>query len=92
MSRLLKIKVAPVLSMNQKEAADALGGLSVLRDLERKWGLIPWDENATNRRYQVSSIEAAMARAEQQVFLGRRERKPASPQSLINQRFQTLTA
>jgi hypothetical protein len=79
MSRLLKIKVEPVLSMNQKQAADAVGGLKVLRDLEEKWGLTPWDENPTNRRYAITSIEAAMARAEQAVFLGRRERNELKP-------------
>jgi len=81
MSRLLKIKVAPVLSVNQREAAEAVGGLKVLRELEEKWGLTPWDENPTNRRYQVTSIEAAMAKAEQHVFLSRRLAKPSTPQS-----------
>ena len=81
MSRLLKIKVTPVLSMVQREAAEALGGLSVLRDLERNWGLIPWDANPTIKRYRVTAIEEAMARAEQQVFLSQRERKPSTPPS-----------
>lgn len=81
MSRLLKIKVVPVLSMNQKEAAEALGGLKRLRELEEKWGLTPWEENATNRCYSVASIDAAMARAEQAVFLGRRQRLSVTPQS-----------
>lgn len=71
---LLKIKVEPVGSLGQRAAADYVGGLKVLRDLEQNWGLLPWDENPTNRRYRVISIEAAMARAEQAVFRKRREK------------------
>jgi len=74
MSPILKIKAEPVGSLGQKAAADYVGGLKVLRDLEQNWGLVPWDENPTNRRYRVASIEAAMERAEQAVFLQRREK------------------
>ena len=78
MNSLLKIAVEPVGSLGQRAAAGYVGGLTVLRDLEENWGLVPWDENPTNRRYRVSSIEAAMERAEQAVFLKRREKAPQS--------------
>lgn len=64
MSSLLKIQVAPVGSLQQREAAEYVGGLVPLKILEDKWGLVAWDKNATNKRYRVSAIEEAMKRAE----------------------------
>ncbi len=64
MSSLLKIQVAPVLSLTQKEAVEALGGIEALRLLESRYGLRPWDAKATLRRYRVSAIEDAMKLAE----------------------------
>lgn len=81
MSSLLKIKVAPVLSLTQREAAEALGGLEALRLLEDRYGLRPWDEKATLRRFSVSSIEAAMRRAEVAIGENRGKLSPKSPQS-----------
>lgn len=64
-SSLLKLEVVPVLSLTQKEAVRALGGIEALRLLEDRWGLRPWDAKATLKRYSVASIEAAMRRAEE---------------------------
>lgn len=64
MSSLLKIEVAPVGSLGQREAAEYVGGLVPLKILEEKWGLVAWDKNTTNKRYRVSAIEEAMKRAE----------------------------
>lgn len=66
MSGLLKLKVTPILSLTQREAAEAVGGLEALRLLETEHGLRPWDVKATLKRYAVSSIEEAMRRAEDQ--------------------------
>jgi hypothetical protein len=82
MSSLLKIKVTAQLSMIQKEAAEALGGLDVLRHLEDQWGLVPSYANQTTRRYNVASIQAAIDRAEQAAALDLRERKSSKPQRL----------
>ncbi len=76
MNSLLKIEVSPVLSMTQKEAATALGGVDVLRQLEELHGLKPWYCNATLRRYSVASIQAALDRAEQANTLTARVRRP----------------
>jgi len=78
MKSLLQLKVVPILSMTQKEAAEALGGLEALRLLEER-GLIPWDAKATLRRFRVSAIEEAMKRAEEEVRtrLATRPEKPA---------------
>jgi hypothetical protein len=76
MSSLLKIEVSPVLSMTQKQAAAALGGLAELLDLEERHGLKPWKSNPTTRLYRVSAIEAALERAEQANTLADRVRKP----------------
>lgn len=73
---LLQIEVTPVLSMTQKEAAKALGGLDVLIELEEHHGLKPWSSRATLRRYSVASIQAALDRAEQANTLTGRARKP----------------
>lgn len=64
MSTLLKIQVAPLGSLTQREAAEYVGGLAPLRTLESKWGLVAWDKNPTSKRYRVSAIEEAMKRAE----------------------------
>ncbi len=64
MSNLLKIQVAPLGSLTQREAAEYVGGLAPLKVLEDKWGLVAWDKNPTNKRYRISAIEEAMKRAE----------------------------
>lgn len=64
MSSLLKIQVAPLGSLTQREAAEYVGGLAPLKVLEERWGLVAWDKNPTNKRYRVSAIEDAMKRAE----------------------------
>jgi hypothetical protein len=64
MSSLLKIETTPVGSLQQREAAIYVGGLEALRELEKHWGLVPWDRKATSKRYRVSAIEEAMKRAE----------------------------
>lgn len=75
-STLLKIDVTPQLSMTQKQAAAAVGGLAELLELEERHGLKPWKSNATTRLYRVSAIEAALERAEQANTLTERARKP----------------
>lgn len=64
MNSLLKIKVTPQGSLTQREAAEYVGGLAPLKTLEEKWGLRPWDQNPTNKRYRITAIEEAMKRAE----------------------------
>lgn len=75
MSSLLKLKVVPALSMTQKEAAEALGGLPALRALEEQHGLVPWEDERTMRRFRVSAIEEALKRAEDAI----RNRRAARP-------------
>lgn len=58
------LKATPRGSLSQAEAAEYVGGMEPLRTLETHWGLRPWDGNATRKRYRVSAIEEAMARAE----------------------------
>lgn len=65
MKSLLKIETTPVGSLQQREAAEYVGGLAALRTLEKSWGLVPWDRNPTNKRYRITAIEEAMKRAEQ---------------------------
>jgi hypothetical protein len=78
-STLLKIDVIPQLSMTQKQAVEALGGLAELLELEERHGLKPWKSNATTRLYRVSAIEAALERAEQANTLHARARKNQAP-------------
>lgn len=78
MSSLLKIETKPVLSIMQHEAAEAVGGLEVLRSLEKHWGLVAWSKNGTRRRYRVSAIEEAMKRAERAEQINREGQSTAA--------------
>jgi hypothetical protein len=75
---ILKLQQTPIGSLTQSAAAEYVGGLEPLRELEDQWGLAAWSEKKTIKRYRVSAIDEAMKRAEEANFLRSRERKPES--------------